>query len=144
VEAKEWPRWKDDAPSDSPGRQTVTHSNGQSEGKPCTSESVESPSSIYPPTTSTKPSQLPKSAPRKRKTLGSIPFSKPKKLSTLDKSALDWSSHVSSSSNQHIRDELEANRRGGGYIERMEFMERVSERKEEGRTMLAGSKRRRH
>jgi len=56
---------------------------------------------------------------------------------------MDWSSHLSSTTNQQIREELEANRRGGGFIEKVEFMERVSERKEEGRAALTGSKRRR-
>jgi hypothetical protein len=51
----------------------------------------------------------------------------PKKLSTLDKSKMDWESHVESSG-ADMKDELEANRRGGGYIEKVEFLGRVGER----------------
>lgn len=41
---------------------------------------------------------------------------------------MDWQSHVSTSG---LKDELEANRRGGGYLEKVEFLQRVDERKED-------------
>ncbi|PBK63413.1 hypothetical protein ARMSODRAFT_997097 [Armillaria solidipes] len=43
---------------------------------------------------------------------------KPKKLTTLDKSAMDWRSHVSAEPSS-LKDELEANRRGGGYLKKI-------------------------
>ncbi|KAF7964468.1 hypothetical protein HWV62_7306, partial [Athelia sp. TMB] len=69
--------------------------------------------------------------PRKPKTTLSAPPPKAKKLSTLDKSAMDWNSHINAQSELDVRDELEANRRGGGYLERVEFLKRVDERKED-------------
>ncbi|KAI5888589.1 uncharacterized protein SCHCODRAFT_02671166 [Schizophyllum commune H4-8] len=50
-------------------------------------------------------------------------------LTTLDKSALDWRSHVGAQETP-LRDELDANRRGGGYLEKVAFMQRVEQRKE--------------
>ena len=65
----------------------------------------------------------------------SPPNHTPTALTTLDKSALDWRSHVQShtgDSNQAapLRDELDANRRGGGYLEKVAFMQRVEQRRE--------------
>lgn len=53
---------------------------------------------------------------------------KAKKLTTLDKSSMDWKAHISSDG-AGAKDELEANRRSGGYLGRVEFLQRVSERK---------------
>jgi len=84
--------------------------------------------------------------PRKPKTtLAALPgSSKPKKLTTLDKSAMDWRSHVQAEqeSGSSIKDELEANRRAGGYLEKVEFLKRVEERKEETLDSLKSNKRR--
>ncbi|KAL1744157.1 hypothetical protein HDZ31DRAFT_74410 [Schizophyllum fasciatum] len=52
------------------------------------------------------------------------------RITTLDKSAIDWRSHVSAQE-PVLRDELDANRRGGGYLDRMAFMQRVEQRKED-------------
>lgn len=41
---------------------------------------------------------------------------------------MDWKSLTSS--DKHLADELQANRRSGGYLEKQAFLERVSERKE--------------
>jgi len=68
--------------------------------------------------------------------------SKPKKLSTLEKSRLDWSSHVEESGTD-MKDELEANRKSGGYIEKMEFLGRVGERMERKGDEEKGGKRKR-
>lgn len=73
---------------------------------------------------------------------GALLKAKPKKLSTLEKSRMDWNSHVDSAGNE-MKDELEANRRGGGYIEKVEFLGRVSERVEETLDNAKGSKRKR-
>lgn len=65
---------------------------------------------------------------------------KPKKLSTLDKSAMGWQSHVSA---EGLKDELEANRRSGGYLEKVEFLQRVDDRKEDALEANKTGKRRR-
>ncbi|KAI0287681.1 hypothetical protein BC826DRAFT_916823 [Russula brevipes] len=56
-----------------------------------------------------------------------------KKLTTLEKSALDWRAHVrdddASGELSGLASELEANRRGGGYLEKVEFLQRVGDRK---------------
>lgn len=69
--------------------------------------------------------------PRKPKTTLSAPPPKAKKLSTLDKSAMDWNKHINAQTELEARNELEVNRRGGGYLEKMEFLKRVDERKED-------------
>ncbi|KAL1682481.1 hypothetical protein EV122DRAFT_203478 [Schizophyllum commune] len=61
--------------------------------------------------------------------------STPTALTTLDKSALDWRSHIQSQSHIEdqaipLRDELDAHRRGGGYLEKVAFMQRVEQRRE--------------
>ncbi|THH00045.1 hypothetical protein EW026_g2422 [Hermanssonia centrifuga] len=93
-----------------------------------------------------KPTKRP--GPRKPKTqLGPLPGAqKVKKLTTLDKSTMDWRSHVEgaeASGSSKLKDELEANRRGGGYLEKVEFLKRVEERKEEALEASKSGKRRR-
>lgn len=53
---------------------------------------------------------------------------------------MDWQSHVADGPDQ---DELEANRRGGGYLEKVEFLQRVGDRKDEMLEASKGNKRRR-
>jgi len=63
--------------------------------------------------------------------LPSLPTSsrnKVKKLTTLDKSSMEWKAHVNSDG---VKDELDANRRSGGYLGKIEFLQRVSERKDD-------------
>lgn len=85
--------------------------------------------------------------PRKPKvSLAAIPTAssqKAKKLSTLEKSAMDWRAHVQASEEAGLKDELDANRRGGGYLEKVEFLNRVEERREDVFEASKGSKRRR-
>lgn len=119
---------------------------------------TESLTTVPAPNTSTIASSaltpLTKRGPRKPKvTLGAIPGSgsssgsksrhAPKKLTTLEKSAMDWRSHLSDG--DALKDELEANRRqnGGGYLEKVEFLERVSERRESLLDASKSGKRRR-
>ncbi|KAL1759265.1 hypothetical protein FB107DRAFT_205534 [Schizophyllum commune] len=70
------------------------------------------------------------------KTLGPASRIAPTTLTTLDKSALDWHSHIQShtvdqSQATPLRDELDAHRRGGGsYLEKVAFMQRVEQRRE--------------
>ncbi|KAJ7931217.1 bucentaur or craniofacial development-domain-containing protein, partial [Mycena leptocephala] len=81
--------------------------------------------------------------PRKPKTtLATIPTQKARKLSTLEKSAMDWRAHVNAESSD-MKDELEANRRGGGYLEKVEFLNRVDARKEDTLEASKSTKRRR-
>jgi hypothetical protein len=138
ADAKKWPLWK----------------------QPESESSVASSSSIPDPTHSiSEPALLPshtlsdvaaaarkRPGPRKSKlSLAALPSPsapKPKKLTTLDKSAMDWRAHVNSGTNSQLKDELEANRRGGGYLEKVEFMKRVDERKEAALDAVKSGKRR--
>ena len=92
---------------------------------------------------STKP-PLRKPGPRKPKTsLAPLPGpSKAKKLSTLDKSAMDWQTHIHTEQHPGLKDELEANRKAGGYLEKVQFLKRVEERKDETIEALKSTKRR--
>ncbi|GJJ10648.1 hypothetical protein Clacol_004875 [Clathrus columnatus] len=55
---------------------------------------------------------------------------KGQKLTTLDKSAMDWREHVQSVDDVS-KDEIEKNRRSGGsYLSKVEFLQRVEERME--------------
>ncbi|EIW77046.1 hypothetical protein CONPUDRAFT_157318 [Coniophora puteana RWD-64-598 SS2] len=85
-----------------------------------------------PPTATTGTPAPKRPGPRKPRTsLPSLPSSgnKAKKLTTLDKSAMDWRAHVSTQPST-VADELVQNQRGGGYLEKVEFLDRVEERKE--------------
>ena len=55
---------------------------------------------------------------------------KAKKLTTLEKSAMDWQEHVASQPNAKLQDELDANRRGGGYLDKMRFLNDVGDRRD--------------
>jgi hypothetical protein len=44
---------------------------------------------------------------------------------------MDWRAHVQEQEGSGLKDELEANRRSGGYLEKVDFLKRVDERKEE-------------
>ena len=67
-----------------------------------------------------------------------------KRLTTLEKSALDWKAHVDTSAGESgLASELEANRRGGGYLEKVEFLQRVEDRKNESLEANKDQKRRR-
>lgn len=92
---------------------------------------------------STKP-PLRKPRPRKPKTtLTPSPGpSKAKKLSMLNKSAMDWQAHVHAEQESGLKGELEANRRTGGYLEKVQFLKRVEERKDETFEALKSIKRR--
>ena len=67
--------------------------------------------------------------------------SQAKKITTLDKSAMDWRAHVSSQSSD-VKDELDDNRRGGGYLEKVDFLKRVQDRREDAFEASKLSKRR--
>lgn len=110
------------------------------------STSVASTSTTSPPSSVAKPAPAKRPGPRRPKTvLAPLPGAqKAKKLTVLDKSAMDWKEHVQSAGeSSELKDELEAHRRGGGYLEKVEFLKRVEERKEEALEASKTGKRRR-
>lgn len=80
---------------------------------------------------------------RSKVTLAPLPSGKAKKLSTLEKSAMDWRAHVAAEAGSGLQEELDANRKGGGYLEKVDFLKRVDERKDDILEASRSSKRRR-
>ncbi len=146
-ETKKWPLWKPPATDGDDLKTGPAGVDAPTSGTTGPSELVASPSSSSSkPTPSATSDKLPKRpGPRKPKTkLAPLPEpAKAKKLTTLDKSAMDWKAHVSTAPDTALRDELEANRRGGGYLEKVEFLQRVGERKDETFEANKSTKRRR-
>lgn len=162
--AKQWPRWRPSSHHDEQPDRTLaqvpselappvpseTISTASPVGSEVPGSSVHAPivASATPATavaSSSTPKAKPKSGPRKSKTLlPNLPSGKPKKLTTLEKSAMDWRTHLSEQDGTAV-DELERNRRagGGGYLEKVEFMDRVEGRREEIFEKEKGAKRRR-
>ncbi|KAF8156988.1 bucentaur or craniofacial development-domain-containing protein, partial [Crassisporium funariophilum] len=159
AQAKQWPLWNATgteteesinssslATASPEPTTTTTQPNlaGPISSSSASAQSFASSTSAPIPPPSKPPTRKP--GPRKPRTsLASIPgASKAKKLSTLDKSAMDWRAHVQAEqeSGSSVKDELEANRRGGGYLEKVEFLKRVEERKEENLDALKSKKRR--
>lgn len=142
-EAKKWPRWQpfsQETPSSSAS--ISEHSSAYLPlGSGTSSPASLSTATPNPP--AVKPTKKP--GPRKSKiTLASQSSTqKAKKLTTLDKSAMDWRSHVGRGETSDLKDELEANRRGGGYLEKVEFLQRVEDRKEDALEANKTGKRRR-
>ncbi|KZT70477.1 hypothetical protein DAEQUDRAFT_750360 [Daedalea quercina L-15889] len=124
-EAKKWPRWQ--PPPEDGGKDAPVPPTQEISSK--VPESVPSPPVPSSSATPKPPAKRP--GPRKPKTtLTPLPSAQQaKKLTTLDKSAIDWRSHVQTGGQFELKDELEANRRGGGYFEKVEFLQRVEERK---------------
>ena len=138
ADAKKWPLWK---PPEGQNEAGVPYKSDSGTSTPATedpppaaavaSASVTSSSSVSPaqaqPLTTKRPIR------RKPKLqLAELPSTgsqKGKKLTTLEKSALDWKAHVGTSGEPELASELEANRRGGGYLEKIEFLQRVGDRK---------------
>ncbi|KAI0790392.1 bucentaur or craniofacial development-domain-containing protein [Abortiporus biennis] len=125
--------------STTPGQKIETDSHSLTPG----------PSSFSAPQETEPKKPLKRPGPRKSKVIPLVPSStKPKKLTTLDKSAMDWRSHVDNTNGETgggvLKDELEANRRGGGYLEKVDFLKRVEERKEEVLDQNKSGKRRRN
>lgn len=156
-DAKKWPRWQPpsekalnveptqgpkEPPSPVVGLSTnVSDSNISSP----VIDSSSAATAVASTSASSAPKAKPKPGPRKSKTvLPSLPSGKPKKLSTLEKSAMDWRAHLGEQDGGSVN-ELERNRRegGGGYLEKVEFMDRVEGRREEIFEREKGTKRRR-
>ncbi|KAL5514203.1 hypothetical protein ACEPAG_2291 [Sanghuangporus baumii] len=164
-DARKWPRW---IPQSAHTEQVSTNGASREDTKgvgddslPAATESTSQPPNAPHPSkasesskdaisstsgskstvsTATKPASHPKPGPRKPKTaLAPLPSSKPKKLTTLEKSAMDWRAHISQNDSTtettpgdvSIADELERNRRSGGYLEKVAFLERVGNRRED-------------
>ncbi|KIY44163.1 hypothetical protein FISHEDRAFT_78076 [Fistulina hepatica ATCC 64428] len=136
TDAKKWPRWMSTDPSDStngsaasPSRDTVSNVTSlkttlalNPSPAPTKERLTEQDSSTQQP--------KPRPGPRKGKSkFTSLEEPKAKKLTTLAKSAMDWRAHVDAGAAD--KGELEANRRGGGYLEKVEFLQRVDERRDE-------------
>lgn len=128
-DAKKWPMWNGQQPAILPGK---------SPDPSLSSSPIPSSSSTPQPDDSVPAKRL---GPKKpRKSLDAMfATAKAKKLSTLDKSAMDWKDHVESS--RDIKEDLEANRRSGGYLDKVEFLQRVEQRTEAAKE--GGKKRRR-
>ncbi|KAF8734783.1 Bucentaur or craniofacial development, partial [Rhizoctonia solani] len=104
-----------------PGSRNLTLSTSPLPPVELKDSKTEIPSSVKP---------KPPTKPRKPLS-GLAAAAKPKKLTTLDKSRLDWQSHLASAT-QEERDELERNRKAGGagYLEKVDFLARVDQRKD--------------
>jgi hypothetical protein len=147
-DARKWPIWVDPKAAATEATKEATADATPLIDPP----PVDAPATAEPPPAPDTPtaSAAPKPAgarpgPRKSKLSAPPPARVPKakKLSTLDRSALDWTAHVSAAADGGVRDELSAHRRGGGYLERVDFLERVGGRKDELLEQSKASKRRR-
>ena len=140
-EAKKWPRWQESAISTSDGAGPSTPLRAaQASGAVAEGSSSSFTPAPEPTPQSAKLTKRP--GPRKSKITLAPLEKKAKKLTTLDKSAIDWRSHVETSA-ETVKDELETNRRGGGYLEKVDFLQRVADRKEDALEASKSSKRRR-
>ncbi|KAL9709888.1 hypothetical protein Ac2012v2_006945 [Leucoagaricus gongylophorus] len=129
-----------EVPEDSPDVKKWPIYHGQDTEPGCEqlqTTSLSLPGHINPSSSPKKP------GPRKpKKTLGPLPSTsnrKAKKLTTLNKSLMDWKAHTGDST---LQDELDTNRKAGGYLGKVEFLKRVDERKEENLESMQSRKRR--
>ena len=132
-DAKKWPLWSG---SGAPNQNTANTVNLASS----------SSAALALANSTTDNSKSKAHGPRKPKiVLPSLPTSsrhKAKKLTTLDKSSMDWKAYVNSDG-ATTKDELEANRRSEGYLGKIEFLQRVNERKDSILEETQAKKRRR-
>ena len=141
-DAKDWPLWK---PPESAEEVATCNNDSSSASTPPAVGLPPAPSSSSTTTTGLVVNRRP--GRRKPKVqLAELPSGdsrKGKKLTTLEKSTLDWNAHVNVPGEPELAAELEANRRGGGYLERVEFLQRVDERKNQAFEASRDHKRRR-
>lgn len=148
ADAKKWPLWK---PPEGQNEAAVPRESGSGTPTPSTEEpppaAAAASSSSSVPSAQAQPSTTKRPSRRKPKLqLAELPSAgsqKGKKLTTLEKSALDWKAHVDTSRESELASELEANRRGGGYLEKVEFLQRVGDRKNQSLEANKDPKRRR-
>lgn len=136
-EARKWPLYR--PPSD-----VDPHTNLSAAESSMTSSAPTTVPSTTTDSVETKQKPAPRPGPRKpKKALAPLPGAqKAKKLTTLGMSAMDWRAHVTTVDSPEVKNELEANRKGGGFLEKVEFLQRVEERKQDALD-AAKSKRRR-
>ncbi|CAE6349982.1 unnamed protein product [Rhizoctonia solani] len=136
-EAQEWSKHQ------STGDQSTNSGATPIISTPGSESSTPKTSSLETNRTDTKtPPVKPKPPTKPRRSLSNLAAAgKSKKLTTLDKSRLDWQSHLASST-QEERDDLERNRKAGGagYLEKVDFLARVGERRD---TVFEDGKRKR-
>ena len=145
ADAKKWPLWKPPNGQD----ETTPHESDPGIPTPSTEKTPPLVASAEAASTSAAPTQTLTKRPGRRKPkvqLAEPPSAgsqKGKKLTTLEMSALDWKAHVNASGGPELASELEANRRGGGYLEKVEFLQRVGDRKNQSFEANKDPKRRR-
>ena len=141
-DARNWPLWKH---PESAEEVATCNNDSSSASTPPAAGFPSAPSSSSANTTGLVVNRRP--GRRKPKVqLAELPSAdsrKGKKLTTLEKSTLDWNAHVNVPGEPELAAELEANRRGGGYLERVEFLQRVDERKSQAFEASRDHKRRR-
>ncbi|KAH9055645.1 bucentaur or craniofacial development-domain-containing protein [Lactarius vividus] len=141
-DAKNWPLWE---PLETVGEVATFNNDGSSASTPPAAGLPTASSS----SSATATQQVVNRRPGRRKPrvqLAELPSAdsrKGKKLTTLEKSTLDWNAHVNVPGEPELAAELEANRRGGGYLERVEFLRRVDDRKNQALEASRDHKRRR-
>lgn len=135
AEARKWPT-VDVSPS---GYSPLGNGNGSGSAPLGNASSVANALNAGPSTNGAERSK--KTSPALRRGRGSLAAlataaAKPKKLTMLEKSKLDWNSHLASSASKEEVEELEQSRRdGAGYLDRVGFLQRVDERKEDARSV---------
>ncbi|KAG8955440.1 hypothetical protein FRC04_008791 [Tulasnella sp. 424] len=148
VEARKWPVVVDKGDDQVQGSASRTASSAASLA-PSSSAALDAsvPLEADLPNNSTLPKKpalapAPRRPTKSKQSLAALAAAtKPKKISTLEKSRLDWNDHLTSSSSKEEVDELERMRKGGGgYLDKVDFLQRVDERKEDARS--AGKRRR--
>ena len=152
TDAKKWPLWKPTG-----GQDEASAPNGDDGSgvvpKSSTGNHIP-PTSATPPPSAAAATTKPRPGRRKPKVqLADVPSAADsrkglKRLTTLEKSALDWKAHVGiddtpAGGESGLASELEANRRGGGYLEKVEFLQRVEDRKNQALEAKKEHKRRR-
>ncbi|KAK4683752.1 hypothetical protein P7C73_g6477, partial [Tremellales sp. Uapishka_1] len=111
--------------SESPSQEAVA--SPIAEDSSASASLVETPAT--PAAAKPKPKPAPRRKPRQSLEAMAAAIDKGKKMTTLEKSQLDWKSHMATADDK-MREEVEANRRGGGYLEKRDFLERVEERRD--------------
>lgn len=145
ADAKKWPLWKppesaDEASPRDGGSGIPT--SPTAEEAPAASTSAASAQTLLLPTKRPPGRRKPKLQLAEPPSAGSRRGGE-KKLTTLEMSALDWKAHVRAPGEPELASELEANRRGGGYLEKVEFLQRVGDRKNQSLEANKDTKRRR-
>ncbi|WRT65431.1 uncharacterized protein IL334_002374 [Kwoniella shivajii] len=119
----------DDDASPVPDSLASKEENANDSSIPILSSSAISLEKALPPKPKGPPPPI-RRKPRQSLEAMSAALDKGKKMTTLEKSQMDWKSHTSSSTG--LSDELNANRKNGGYLDKRDFLDRVDERRSAG------------